>query len=68
MQNLEARVARLESAQSTADLKAMTDCELRDHIGTLPFQSKEGYVAIFELIGRHPSALPVVHDDPRYLL
>lgn len=64
MTNLETRVARLESAQSKANLKSMTDDELSARISTLPFRSKEGFVAIFELIGRHPSAFPVVHEDP----
>ena len=64
--NRENRVARLEGAQSKANLKSMTDDELSAHISTLPFESSEGYEAIIALVLRHPSAFPVVHDDPDY--
>jgi hypothetical protein len=66
MLNLKNRVARLEGAQSKVNLMSMTDDELSAHINTLPFESAEGYAAIIALVMRHPSAFPVVHDDPAH--
>ena len=66
MRNLENRVARLESAWANVSLQALSDAELSAHIATLPFKSSEQYGAIIALVLRHPSAFPVVKDDPAY--
>ncbi len=66
MGNLENRVARLESARANVSLQALSDAELSAHIATLPLRSPEQYSAIITLVLRHPSAFPVVRDDPAY--
>lgn len=64
MTRLESRVAKMEKSAAHVDLKSMTDNELRVHAGKFPMFSREMYAAILTLVGRRPSAFPVVHDDP----
>lgn len=64
MSRLEQRVSRMEQAMAHVDLKAMTDEELRTYASKFPMFSKEMYAAVLTLVGRRPSAWPVVHDDP----
>ena len=45
-------------------LKAMSDDELRAYTAKCASGSGEMYAAVLTLVGRHPSAFPVVHDDP----
>ena len=66
MQSLEKRVSMLEGARAVVNLKTMTDAELSAYAGTCEYGSKEMYVALVMLVNRHPSALPIVHDDPDY--
>ena len=64
MTNLEQRVAKMEQAADDVDLKSMTDDELRAYAAKCPSGSSEMYAAVLALVGRRPSAFPVVHDDP----
>lgn len=64
MPRLEHRVIKLERTVAQVDLKSMTDAELREHAGKFPMFSKEMYAAILTLVGRRPSALSIVYDDP----
>ena len=64
MPKLEQRIAKMEQAMAHVDLNAMTDDELRAHAGTFPMFSRGMYAAILTLVNRHPSAFPVVYDDP----
>jgi hypothetical protein len=64
MPKLEQRIAKMEQAVADVDLNAMTDDELRAHAGTFPMFSRGMYAAILTLVNRHPSAFPVVYDDP----
>lgn len=64
MTNLEKRVAKMEQATADVDLEAMTDDELHAYAAKFPMFSREMYAAILTLVGRRPSAFPVVHDDP----
>ena len=64
MQNLEKRVLLLEGARAAAKLTVMTDNELIAYAGTFELGSKEMYAAALTLISRHPSAFPVIYDDP----
>lgn len=64
MTGLKKRVASMEQATAHVNLKAMTDAELLAHAGKFPMFSKEMYAAVITLVGRRPSAFPVVHDDP----
>ncbi len=64
MPKLEQRIAKMEQAMAHVDLNAMTDDELLAHAGTFPMFSKEMYAAILTKVNRHPSAFPVVYDDP----
>lgn len=64
MTKLENRVARIEKATAQVDLDAMTDEELHAYASKFPMFSKEMYAAVLTLVGRRPSAWPVVHDDP----
>lgn len=64
MPSLEKRVSLLEGARAVYNLKTMTDDELMAYAGTFEQGSKEMYEAVLTLVGRHPSAFPVVHDDP----
>lgn len=64
MAKLEQRIAKMERAVADVDLNAMTDAELLAHAGTFPMFSKEMYAAILTKVNRHPSAFPVVYDDP----
>jgi len=66
MRSLEKRISLLEGARAIANLKTMTDDELMAHAGTFEKGSKEMYAAVLTLVLRHPSALPVVVDDPDY--
>ena len=42
----------------------MTDDELMAYAGTCEKGSKEMYAAVLTVVGRHPSAFLIVHDDP----
>ena len=64
MTKLENRVARIEKATAQVDLDAMTDEELHAYASNFPMFSREMYAAVLTLVGRRPSAWPVVHDDP----
>lgn len=64
MPSLEKRVSLLEGARAVANLKTMTDDELMAYAGTVEPGSKEMYDAVLTLVGRHPSAFPIVQDDP----
>ncbi|PJI96442.1 hypothetical protein CLU85_1188 [Acidovorax sp. 69] len=64
MTKLENRVAKMEKATAHVDLDSMTDEELHAYAGKFPMFSKEMYAAVLTLVGRRPSAFPVVHDDP----
>ena len=64
MQSLEKRVSLLEGARALVNLKTMTDDELMAYAGTFEMGSKEMYAAVLTVVGRRPSAFPVVYDDP----
>ena len=64
MPALESRIARMEQAVAHVDLHKMTDEELLAHAGTFPMFSRGMYAAVLTLVGRYPSALPIVKDDP----
>lgn len=64
MQSLEKRVSLLEGARAVANLKTMTDDELMAYAGTFEMGSKEMYAAVLTVVGRHPSAFPIIVDDP----
>lgn len=64
MPKLEQRIAKMEQAMAHVDLNAMTDDELLAHAGTFPMFSGGMYAVILTLVNRHPSAFPVVYDDP----
>lgn len=58
------RIALLEKERSKADIGRMTDGELDAHIRTLVSGSSDFYDAVLARVARHPSAFPVVVDDP----
>lgn len=64
MPSLESRVTKMEQAVAHVDLNRMTDAELLAHAGTFPMFSKGMYAAVLTLVGRYPSTLPIVKDDP----
>lgn len=64
MHRLEKRVAQLEGARANADLKTMTDDELRAYTGTLENGTSRWWDCVMASVMRHPSAFPVVRDDP----
>ena len=66
MQNLEHRVAKLEAELLKVSFEELSDDELRAHACSLPFQSPRQYKALIALILRHPSTLPIIHDDPAH--
>ena len=66
MASLEKRVAQLEVTQGNTDLKAMTDDELNAYILTLEDGTPRWWDAVLARVMRHPSAMPVVKDDPDY--
>lgn len=66
MLNLESRVSKLEAVLSKVTLSELTDDQLRAHIDTLPSGSRAMYEAVIALVLRHPSTLPIIHDDPAY--
>ena len=66
MQSLEKRVSLLEGARALVNLNTMTNDELMAYAGTFEMGSKEMYAAVLTVVGRRPSAFPVVHDDPDY--
>jgi hypothetical protein len=68
MSSLDLRLKKLETAANTVHLAKLTDTELDSHILTLKDGSPGWYDAIIHRVLRHPSAFPVVHDDPDYLL
>jgi len=64
--NLENRVARLEAGQAKEDMERMNDEQLDAYILTLEDESSDWYDAIIARVMRHPSAFPVVKDDPAH--
>ncbi|MFC7434320.1 hypothetical protein ACFQNJ_07330 [Hydrogenophaga bisanensis] len=66
MSALESRVTKMEQAVTCFHLNRMTDAELLAHAGTFPMFTKGMYTAVLTLVGRRPSALPVVKDDPEH--
>lgn len=64
MSSLDMRLKKLETAAGTVQLAKLTDTELDSHILTLKDGSPGLYDAIIHRVLRHPSAFPVVHDDP----
>ena len=64
MQSLEKRVSLLEGARAIVNLRTMTDDELMAYAGRFEMGSKEMYAAVLTVVGRRPSAFPVVYDDP----
>ena len=65
--SLEKRIALLETARVKSNLKAMTDEELDVYIKTLEVGSPAFYDAMIARVLRHPSAFPVVVDDPEHV-
>lgn len=68
MSSLDLRLKKLEVAASTVHLAKLSDVELDAYILTLIDESPGWYDAIVHRVLRHPSALPVVHDDPDYVI
>lgn len=68
MSSLEVRLKKLETAASTVHLAKLSDADLDAHILTLLAGSPGWYDAIIHRVLRYPSAFPVVHDDPDYLV
>ena len=68
MSSLDLRLKKLEVAASTVHLAKLSDAELDAYILTLMDESPGWYDAIIHRVLRHPSAFPVVHDDPDYLI
>ncbi len=68
MSNLEVRLKRLETSANTVHLAKLSDADLDAHILTLMAGSPGWYDAIIHRVMRYPSAFPVVHDDPDYLI
>lgn len=66
MTSLEHRVAKLEAELLKVRFEELTDDQLRAHAATLPEGSPAMYEAVIALILRHPSTLPIIHDDPAY--
>ncbi len=64
MTKLENRVAQLERAQGDADLNGMTDTQLHAHISILERGTPRWWKAVLASVLRHPSALPIVVNDP----
>lgn len=64
MSVLESRVTKMEQAVTSVHLNRMTDAELLAYAGTFPMFTKGMYTAVLTLIGRRPSALPVVKEAP----
>lgn len=63
---LNKRVAQLEVKQTNADLKAMTDDELTNHIAALDHGTERWWDAVLADVMRHTKPIPVVRDDPDY--
>ena len=68
MSSLDMRLKKLETAAGTVQLAKLTDTELDSHILTLKDGSPGLYDAIIHRVLRYPSAFPVVHDDPDYMI
>lgn len=66
MSSLENRVAKLEAELLKVRFDDLSDDQLRDYAYSLPFKSPKQYEAIIALILRHPSTLPIIHDDPAH--
>lgn len=66
MTTLENRVAALEAELLKVRFDDLSDDELRAYAYAQPFKSPKQYEALISLILRHPSASPVVHDDPAH--
>ncbi|OGB29659.1 MAG: hypothetical protein A3I16_05535 [Burkholderiales bacterium RIFCSPLOWO2_02_FULL_66_35] len=64
MPSLEPRIAKMEQTAAHVHLDDMTDAQLLDHAGTFPMFSRGMYAAVLTVVGRHPSAVPIVKDDP----
>jgi hypothetical protein len=64
MSSLDLRLKKLETAASTVHLAKLSDAELDAHILSLMAGSPASYDAIIHRVLRHPSAFPVVYDDP----
>lgn len=64
MPELESRIAMMEHAAAHVDMNKMTDEELLAHAGMFPMFSKGRYAAVLTLVGRYPSAMPIVKVDP----
>lgn len=64
MPGLEKRVAQLECARVNANIKTMTDDELRAFTGTLENGSSRWWDCVMASVMRHNSAFQVIHDDP----
>jgi len=66
MQSLEHRVAKLEAKAYTANIAKLSDSELDAYILTLEDGAPQWWDAILARVARHPSTLPIVHDDPAH--
>ena len=64
MTSLENRILQLERARGNADLNAMTDAQLSAYIRTLENGAPRWWNAVLASVMRHPSALPIVVNDP----
>lgn len=64
MHSLEKRVAQLEGAQVNANLKKMSDDELRTYIRTLDAGTSRWWDAVLVSVMRHARTVSVVPDDP----
>jgi len=64
MRSLEKRVAQLEGAQANANLKTMTDGELRTFICTLEAGTSRWWDALLASVMRRARTVSVVPDDP----
>ena len=67
MTALEHRVAKLEAELLKVRFDDLSDDELRAYAATFPFKSHKQYEAIIALVLRHPSTLPIIHDDPDWV-
>jgi hypothetical protein len=68
MSSLDLRLKKLETAANTVHLANLSERELDSHILTLMAGSSGWYDAIIHRVLRYPSAFPVVHDDPDYMI
>lgn len=66
MTTLNQRLTVLEGMRSKADIKGMSDDYLDAYINTLEVGSVDCRAAMFARLLRHPSAFPIVRDDPLF--